>query len=577
MSLLIKVITVKLFVIGFVFVQTGLSQDFSFSGSVINFAGEPIPGAAVRLKKTGKATTTANDGSFTLSNKSTTINQIPSRIGQPDFAVLSKGYLEIRVFESAPVSITVFSMGGKTLYHKKTLFNAGIHSVSIPVTGLGVYLLRVRNGGKYVTFKTCSFEAGILGRALVVKDYSTGPFLARRSASTGFKDILIVSDTGYLDYQTPIFRTDASDLVIRMAKNDFPKVTKGSVFTKKPTNMTHSSTLLELEDGTLLCAFYGASSEGARDAKEWVCRKPPGGEWSPPISIADGNLPGKNWTVGNPVLFQPHGGDVTLYYRVIKGTFFLGRYKISNDGGLTWGEIKDLGDDKNIGPIKNKPIQLEDGTIIAGSSTENNKNGKKGWRAHIERSADGGKTWEFLGPIPPDNIDAIQPTLMVYPPGNRIQMMCRTYHGHDFIAEAWSEDGGKTWSELKRSVLPNNNSGIDAVTLHDGRQLLVYNHTTRNQSGMGSKARGFLNISLSSNGKDWSAALILEHTSTGRYSYPAVIQSRNGLVHVAYTHSRNIIKHSVINPALLTETVSMPDGKWPEDGPLSLKEYKGSE
>jgi alpha-L-rhamnosidase len=279
-------------------------------------------------------------------------------------------------------------------------------------------------------------------------------------------------------------------------------------------------------------------------------------------------------STGNPVLFQERGGEVMLFYKVFKpGSEFMGRVKTSSDGGRTWSEARKVGDGL-LGPVKNKPIQLDDGTILSPSSIEDSH----GWLVHIEHSTDGGNTWKFIGPINPRaKIGAIQPTLLTFPDG-RIQMLCRTQSEHGFIAQSWSEDGGLTWPPLTAAVLPNNNSGFDAVTLRDGRQLLVYNHSTRTQAGMGHKGRGILNVSLSRDGVAWEASLILEHLdeSGKQFSYPAVIQTRDGLVHIVYTWHRKRIKHVVLNPVRL-ETMPMPDGKWPTEGPFSLEAFKQSQ
>jgi predicted neuraminidase len=163
---------------------------------------------------------------------------------------------------------------------------------------------------------------------------------------------------------------------------------------------------------------------------------------------------------------------------------------------------------------------------------------------------------------------------MTYPDG-RIQLFCRTRSEHGFIAQSWSEDKGLTWSPLEASELPNNNSGLDAVTLEDGRQLLVYNHSTRTQEGMGHKGRGILNVALSKDGIHWEAALILDYLDEPgkQFSYPSVIQTRDGLVHIVYTWHRERIKHVVLDPEKL-QTTPMPDGQWPAEGPFSLEAFK---
>jgi predicted neuraminidase len=346
------------------------------------------------------------------------------------------------------------------------------------------------------------------------------------------------------------------------------------VFVTAPFPSCHAATILELPNGELLCAFFGGTAERNPDVEIRLSRKPPGGTWTPPVSVADGvQSEDKRLPTWNPVLFQPSGADLMLFYKVGPSpSAWWGVVKTSKDGGRTWSEAIKLGEGI-IGPVKNKLIQLKDGTIISGSSTEH-----QGWRVHVERSTDSGNSWKLIGPIEAENqIGAIQPTILTYPDG-RLQMLNRTRSENGFIAQTWSDDGGLTWSPLKPLNLPNNNSGFDAVTLKDGRQLLVYNHSTRDQSGMGHKGRGILNIALSRDGLTWEAAVVLDHLDQPekQFSYPAVIQSRDGLVHIAYTWHRDRIKHVVLNPAQLT-TTPMPDGKWPTEGPASLAAFHESQ
>ena len=91
--------------------------------------------------------------------------------------------------------------------------------------------------------------------------------------------------------------------------------------------------------------------------------------------------------------------------------------------------------------------------------------------------------------------------------------------------------------------LPNPNAGTDAVSLMDGRQLLVYNHTTRGSRPAG---REMLNVAVSNDGKEWDPVMTLERQK-GEFSYPAVIQSRDGKIHITYTYLRRSIKHVVVD------------------------------
>ena len=327
----------------------------------------------------------------------------------------------------------------------------------------------------------------------------------------------------------------------------------------------HASTLLELEGGELLCAFFGGTHERHPDVEIRLARKAPGGEWTKPVSVAHGIQPdGTREPTWNPVLFQPEGGDVMLFYKVGPSpSEWWGELKTSSDGGKTWSEAKRLPEDI-LGPVKNKPIQLADGTILSGSSLE----GGPGWRVHVERSTDGGQTWTHIGPI--NDLEArysyevIQPTLLEYQKG-KIQMLMRNHSSTGSIPETWSEDGGLTWSPVEGTLLPNNNSGLDAVMMQDGRALLVYNHSHRTHLGknIGHKGRGVINVAVSEDGENWEAALVLDYFEKSGYqfSYPAVIQTRDGLVHITYTWLRKRVKHVALDPAKLE---TYPIG-WPTD------------
>jgi predicted neuraminidase len=206
----------------------------------------------------------------------------------------------------------------------------------------------------------------------------------------------------------------------------------------------------------------------------------------------------------------------------------------SANEGAAWTEPRQL-PNGILGPIKDKPVELTNGELLCPSSTEND-----GWKIHFERTADSGKTWQTSDPVnDASTVSAIQPTILFHP-GDNLQALCRTRQGKIF--QTWSTDGGRTWNKMTPTALPNPDSGIDAVTLRDGRQLLVYNDTPKHRSP--------LNVALSTDGEMWQAALVLESTP-GEFSYPAVIQARDGLVHITYTWKRVCIKHVVIDPEKL--------------------------
>lgn len=312
-----------------------------------------------------------------------------------------------------------------------------------------------------------------------------------------------------------------------------------------PTPECHASTLVETSSG-ILAAWFGGTREKHPDVGIWISRLSPGG-WSTPEEVANGvRNDTLRYPCWNPVLFQPQKGPLMLFYKVGPSPReWWGELITSEDQGVTWSAPRKLGESRLghlIGPVKNKPVQLEDGSILCPSSTERIDQGQTFWQVHFEFTKDLGKSWEVIGPIN-DGIefDAIQPSILRYRQGI-LQILCRTMQ--DVISESWSRDGGHTWSPMKATELPNPSAGIDALTLKDGRQLLVYNHSTR---GRNSPGRGILNVALSRDGISWTPILTLEKQQ-GEYSYPAVIQSSDGLVHISYTYDRKSVKHVVIDP-----------------------------
>ncbi len=315
----------------------------------------------------------------------------------------------------------------------------------------------------------------------------------------------------------------------------------------RPTPQCHASTIEETSTG-LVAAWFGGTGEKHPDVGIWVSVDD-GDRWSDPVEVVNGvQYDSLRFPCWNPVLFQPESGDLMLFYKVGPSPRdWWGMVMTSPDGGKSWSEPRRLGDGdfgNLIGPVKNKPVQLEDGTIVCPSSRETLlADGSLVWNVHFEVSSNGGMGWEVVGPIHDgESIQAIQPSILFHKRG-QMQVLCRSRQ--DFLAESWSEDGGRTWSPKELTSIPNPNSGTDALTLSDGRHLIVYNHTSR--EGDFPSGRNMLNVAVSSDGRTWRPLLTLERAE-GEYSYPAVIQSSDGLVHITYTYRRESIKHVVVDP-----------------------------
>lgn len=318
----------------------------------------------------------------------------------------------------------------------------------------------------------------------------------------------------------------------------------------KPTPECHASTIVEVEDG-LIAAWFGGTGEKHDDVGIWVSMNLDG-NWSKPVEVADGYQNDKlRYPCWNPVLFQAKNGPLMLFYKVGPNPRdWWGMLTTSENGGRTWSKPVKLGENHKVGhllgPVKNKPIGLEDGTIVCPSSSEVERGREVFWRVHFEFTKDLGKTWEVVGPINDGvEFDAIQPSILSYPNG-KMQVLCRTRQ--NVVAQSWSDDNGKTWSQMTATDLPNPSAGTDAVTLADGRQMLIYNHTIRGSDFP--SGRNMLNLAISKDGKNWNPVMTLERQE-GEYSYPAIIQSEDGLVHITYTYRRKSVKYVMVDPAKL--------------------------
>ncbi|MDD2601159.1 MAG: exo-alpha-sialidase [Kiritimatiellae bacterium] len=303
-----------------------------------------------------------------------------------------------------------------------------------------------------------------------------------------------------------------------------------------PTKSVHASTIAESGDW-LVTAWFGGTHEKHKDVAIYCSRRlKKDAKWSPAHPVASGLQQDlTRHPCWNPVLFQPKDGPLMLFYKVGPDPrSWWGMLKLSDDNGRTWSEARRLPETFD-GPIKNKPVQLPDGSILCGSSTEFD-----GWRVHFEKSTDLGETWERIGPVNDGKeINAIQPSIL-FLGGSQLLAIGRTREKRVF--SILSEDNGATWGSMTLLELPNPNSGTDAVTLKDGRHVLVYNHTPQ--------SRFPLNVGISADGVNWKSVLTLE-SEKGEFSYPAVIQGSDGLLYITYTWNRTNICLAVIDPKKL--------------------------
>ncbi|MEZ5070798.1 MAG: sialidase family protein [Bacteroidales bacterium] len=326
----------------------------------------------------------------------------------------------------------------------------------------------------------------------------------------------------------------------------------GFLYDEAPFPSAHASTLAE-SGNHILAAWFGGTAEGRDDVCIWLSRFD-GSGWSDPVKVADGiQADGTRFPCWNPVLFQVSSGPLLLFYKVGPNPReWWGMVRASDDGGLHWSAAVRL-PAGILGPIRAKPLEI-DGTLLAGSSTEHD-----GWVVHMERlgiphipayEPDRAKRmaeetgrhshWTRGGSLnDPEEFGAIQPTLL-WLGGDSLRILCRSRQG--VITCCDSPDRGVTWGPMTATSLPNPSAGIDALRLTDGRFLLVYNPLT--------DGREKLALAQSADGRHWQILGLLEN-APGEYSYPALIQASDGLVHISYTWRRERIRHLAIDPSLL--------------------------
>lgn len=329
------------------------------------------------------------------------------------------------------------------------------------------------------------------------------------------------------------------------------------IMNERFTPSCHASTVLPLNDGHLLTAWFGGSGEGRADVGIWMAEKNEKGFASPRV-VAQSMLP--HW---NPVLYQFADGRIVLFYKVgMKIPHWKTMFIESFDGGKTFTEPQELvvGDlSGGRGPVRNKPIRLKSGRILAPASTEQGV-----WKCFADISDDDGRTWRKSETIEIAGLEEyeqkllewlkkaeaseepverpvelkhgrgiIQPTLWESESG--VHAMMRS--GEGYIYRSDSTDGGEIWCAPYPTSLPNNNSGIDMTQMPDGTLLLVYN-PVQESWGM----RTPISIAQSKdNGLTWTKLCDLQ-TEPGEFSYPAIV-SKGETVYITYTYKRENIAY----------------------------------
>jgi predicted neuraminidase len=428
------------------------------------------------------------------------------------------------------------------------------------------------NSKNALWYRNCEDRDGLIVMKAVgdladrdVSGHTCSPAIGDLDGS-GKPGLLLGAEDGRLYYMRHSDGTqfDSQDLMARpaqtLAETKFPGFeSEEFIYETASFPECHASTLVETSRG-LVAAWFGGTYEKHPDVGIWSSYHD-GNGWSQPVQWATGvQHDGKRYPCWNPVLFQTSGdGPTLLFFKVGPDPqSWWGELMVSYDRGRSFRERRRLPEDI-LGPVRCKPILLPGNVLLSGTSTEHD-----GWTVHFEKvslvaglpSSD----WKRIGPIhTKEEFNAIQPTLLRHTNGS-LQALCRTKSGA--ISSSLSKDQGETWSPMTEIDLPNNNSGIDAVTLADGRHLLIYNHLGSGRTGWG--RRGMLNLAISDDGLTWKKVGVLEQEARAEFSYPAIIQTTDGKVHATWTWKRKKIKHAVIDPAKIVTGDPLSRSDWEE-------------
>jgi predicted neuraminidase/peroxiredoxin len=303
------------------------------------------------------------------------------------------------------------------------------------------------------------------------------------------------------------------------------------IFTKIPgVAVHHCSTITEAPNGDMLCLWYAGSYESSDDQALYLARLPKGQRiWTAPHRIVwDPEAP-----PGNAVIFTGPDQRVWIVWGRMEGSRPTRRgsgwsqcrlmARTSKDNGNTWTADEEMPNSFAWLP-RNAPFTMKDGRFALPIS------------GHVDSVYAGfllvlepdNRTWKRFGLMPGGE----QPTVIQRDSGELLCLM----RGEPRILQSVSGDGGTTWTTPRRTELKCPDSGIAMTKLKSGRVLLAYNDTDK------SDRTPFNVIQSTDDGKTWGEMKAIEQ-DWGEFSYPCIVQSSDGMVHLTYTYRRFSIKH----------------------------------
>jgi predicted neuraminidase len=350
------------------------------------------------------------------------------------------------------------------------------------------------------------------------------------------------------------------------------------------TVQNHASNLIALDNGDVLCAWFGGTQEGVPDISIYLSRlDKDSSTWTDPVRLSDDATRSEQ----NPVLFAAPDGKLWLIYTAqLSGhqNTSIVRRRISADNGHTWGPVETLFD--KPGTFVRQPIVVAaDGAWLCPVFMCRVAPGER-WSGNddvsvVMRSTDKGTTWTEHEV--PGSIGCVHMNIQRLNDGSLVAMYRSRWADNIYLSRS---DDGTGWTEPQPIELPNNNSSIQFVTLANGHLALVFNNSSAAQSTerraslyddiedsedsgalvtQAASTRGTafwgaprapMTLAISTDGgRTWPISRNLEvgdgycmtNNSTDKlnreFSYPSIVQSADGKLHIAYTYFRQRIKY----------------------------------
>ena len=361
-------------------------------------------------------------------------------------------------------------------------------------------------------------------------------WMAREEGAKSFPGFLVENDAVGAEDGT------ATGGFLRMAR-----VNAGSMHAK-----SHSATLAELPDGTLVAAWYAGSGEGAADVAIYLSRRGVDGAWSEPAAVmtrerVQADLRRNVISLGNPLLLADDSGRLGLLFVSIAAGRWSGsslNLAWSEDGGLTWGSARKL----TMNPLanlsalpRNPPARLVGG----------------GWAVPVYEEFLGkfpetlwlqprGEGWSSAVSRVEGGVYVLQSALVPLAVDRAVSFF-RDFRPARWMSASWSDDAGRTWTKPAVTGLPNRDSGLCAIRLSDGAILSAFNDLSPGK-------RENLRLALSEDeGRNWRTIATLEEEAGSEFSYPYLIRTSDGTIRMVYSARQTQILFAEFNEAWVYE------------------------